>query len=292
MPDITISEGSTLEVDYEVENVGDDDGDQDILLEVQNALEDTDANVALAPGGIATGTLEWPTQDGDAVTNAIAEVVSTNSTDGITVTVEEGLTFTVYDFDSDTLGDANPGPWTSVNGTNAVSDAQAFSGSQSMYLQASGGGNGSRFIDTSFTAGQYTDTFGFLYYETTNNSKTALEFVSSSGDTLLFVGTNNPNVVVEGAGGYNELYNPALTGATSYDRWREFQVVFDWANTEADITWIDRDGSAPTQSATVSLKSASTYDLAEVAVTEGGDAGSWGGSGQDCYVDDVAIYTS
>lgn len=289
MPDITITEGSTLEVDYEVENAGDGDGDQDILLEVQNALEDTDANVALAPGGTATGTLEWPTQDGDAVTNAIAEVVSDDSTDGITVTVEEGLTFITYDFDSDSLGDAGPGPWTSVNGTNAVSDVQAFSGSQSMSLQADSGGNGSRFIETSFTAGQYTDTFGFLYYETTNNSQTALEFTSSSGDTLLFVGTNNPQVAVEGGGGYTQLLS---SPSPNYGAWREFEVTFDWANTEADITWIDRGGSSSTQSTTVSLKSATTYDLAEVAVTQGGDSGQWGGSGQDCYVDDVAIYTS
>ena len=89
MADITITEGDTLEVDYSVENTGDGAGDQDVRLTVDNILEDTDANVVLDPGQTATGTLQWLTESGDAVTDAIAEVLTEDDTDGITVTVEE-----------------------------------------------------------------------------------------------------------------------------------------------------------------------------------------------------------
>jgi len=88
MTDITITEGDTLEVDYEVENVGDGTGDQDIRLTVQDVLEDTDADVALDPGQTATGTLQWPTESGDEVTDALAEALTDDTSDSITVTVE------------------------------------------------------------------------------------------------------------------------------------------------------------------------------------------------------------
>jgi len=91
MADITITEGDTLEVDYSVENTGDGTGDQDIRLKVQQALEDTDANVVLDPGQTATGTLQWPTEDGDAVTDALAEALTDDTSDSITVTVERAI---------------------------------------------------------------------------------------------------------------------------------------------------------------------------------------------------------
>jgi len=89
MADITITEGDTLEVDYNLENTGDGTGTFDPRLLVQGVQEDQDTGITLDPAQTATGTLSWPTQAGDAVTDAVAEAVTDDTSDSITVTVEE-----------------------------------------------------------------------------------------------------------------------------------------------------------------------------------------------------------
>lgn len=88
MPDITITEGDTLEVDYTLENTGDGTGTFNPRLLVQGVQEDQDTGITLDPAQTATGTLSWPTESGDAVTDALAEAVTDDTSDSITVTVE------------------------------------------------------------------------------------------------------------------------------------------------------------------------------------------------------------
>ena len=88
MADITITEGDTLEVDYSLENTGDGTGTFDPHLLVQGVQEDQDTGITLNPAQTATGTLQWPTESGDAVTDALAEAVTDDTSDSITVTVE------------------------------------------------------------------------------------------------------------------------------------------------------------------------------------------------------------
>jgi hypothetical protein len=91
MADITITEGDTLEVDYSLENTGDGTGTFDPRLLVQGVQEDQDTGITLDPGQTATGTLSWPTESGDAVTDALAEAVTDDTSDSITVTVEDAI---------------------------------------------------------------------------------------------------------------------------------------------------------------------------------------------------------
>lgn len=91
MADITITEGDTLEVDYTLENTGDGTGTFDPRLLVQGVQEDQDTGITLDPTQTATGTLSWPTESGDAVTDALAETVTDDTSDSITVTVEGGI---------------------------------------------------------------------------------------------------------------------------------------------------------------------------------------------------------
>jgi hypothetical protein len=91
MADITITEGDTLEVDYNLENTGDGTGTFDPRLLVDGVQEDQDTGIALNPAQAATGTLQWPTESGDAVTDALAEAVTDDTSDSITVTVEGAI---------------------------------------------------------------------------------------------------------------------------------------------------------------------------------------------------------
>ena len=98
MADITITEGDTLEVDYSLENTGDDTGTFDPRLLVQSVQEDQDTSITLDPAQTATGTLQWLTESGDAVTDALAEAVTDDTGDSILVTVEGASP--VFDFET------------------------------------------------------------------------------------------------------------------------------------------------------------------------------------------------
>ena len=90
MADITITEGDTLEVDYSLENTGDGTGTFDPRWLIDGVQEDHDTGIALNPAQTATGTLQWPTESGDEVTDALAEALTDDTSDSITVTVELG----------------------------------------------------------------------------------------------------------------------------------------------------------------------------------------------------------
>lgn len=242
MPDITISEGSTLEVDYEVENAGDGDGDQDILLEVQNALEDTDANVSLAPGGTATGTLAWPTQDGDAVTNAVAEVVSDDSTDGITVDVEAAIIEAIESWNDDNA-------WTYTNlssGDTSISgDRFVSADSNSTALKINNGSTNT--INHGRNSGEFTSAMEWTlpetaeyttvewWYNENGQGQGGVGFwcLDENGNRVFAVGSTNTEAVYYDGGEQQS----GQTGGTQ--NWNHFTVTVDWANDEWSLNWND-----------------------------------------------------
>ena len=60
-----ITEGEVLEVDYTINNVGDQQGTEDVNLFVENDLKDTDSDQTLGAGASSSGTLTWDTEVGD-----------------------------------------------------------------------------------------------------------------------------------------------------------------------------------------------------------------------------------
>lgn len=89
-----VNEGEILEVDYEIENVGNYYGNRDITLKIDgenkyNDAEDTDYNVDLEPGESEEGSLYWYTGDGDAGFYDV-EVSSEDDSDTEFVSIGEG----------------------------------------------------------------------------------------------------------------------------------------------------------------------------------------------------------
>ena len=83
-----IEQGDTLVVDYEVSNTGDKTGSQDITLEIDSVLEDTDAGVRVLANRTDSGTLEWVTDSGETAQDYTATVLSADGSATQTVTVE------------------------------------------------------------------------------------------------------------------------------------------------------------------------------------------------------------
>ena len=84
-----IEQGDTLVVDYEVSNTGDKTGTQDITLEIEDVLKDTDAGVRVLANRTGSGTLEWVTDSGETAQDYTATVLSADDSATQTVTVED-----------------------------------------------------------------------------------------------------------------------------------------------------------------------------------------------------------
>ena len=84
-----IEQGDTLVVDYEVDNTGDKTGSQDITLEIDSVLEDTDAGVRVLANRTGSGTLEWVTASDETAQDYTATVLSADDSATQTVTVED-----------------------------------------------------------------------------------------------------------------------------------------------------------------------------------------------------------
>ncbi|WP_226005970.1 CARDB domain-containing protein [Natrinema salinisoli] len=82
-----VTEGEQLVVETQVENVGDEPGEQDVDLEFNTQVVDT-AAITLDSGGSTTENLTYTTQSGDAGSQSIT-VQSEDDTASSTVTVEE-----------------------------------------------------------------------------------------------------------------------------------------------------------------------------------------------------------
>lgn len=83
-----IQQGDTLTVSYTVDNTGDTTGTQDITLEIDTVLEDTDAGVRVLANRSGSGTLEWVTASDEVAQNYTATVASADDSASQTVTIE------------------------------------------------------------------------------------------------------------------------------------------------------------------------------------------------------------
>jgi hypothetical protein len=199
MADITITEGDTLEVDYNLENTGDGTGTFDPRLLIQGVQEDQDTGITLDPAQTATGTLSWPTESGDAVTDALAEVVTDDTSDSITVTVESAIPNSGISQEED--GDL----------TEYAGDVSFFSATSSPTISGSDyaisfSTDGTPvYAETTFSEADYSQLSMYVYPEDANNE-------------LLFVDSDNGNVVFGiyfRAEGYGIYYSGSDAGVGS-----------------------------------------------------------------------------
>lgn len=89
-----VEEGDLLEVTAEISNTGDETDGQDIDLEIDGEVEDTELEVVLEAGMSTTETLEYQTEEGDAP-EVDATVASEDDSDLELVVVEEPAFFEV-----------------------------------------------------------------------------------------------------------------------------------------------------------------------------------------------------
>lgn len=106
----TIEAGEDVEIDYEVENTGELDGDaQDIELNVSGDTADTESGVELTAGETFQDTFTYPT-DSDDTGNLDLGVSSDDDTATTTVTVEQPADLSIAEFDANNIdidGDEN-----------------------------------------------------------------------------------------------------------------------------------------------------------------------------------------
>lgn len=90
---VSVSIGDTITVDYEIENVGDESGDDVVEFIVDGTKEDS-ASVSLAPGEIDTGSFSYTTSDADP--NSLTVTVTTSDDSASeTVTVANAWSITI-----------------------------------------------------------------------------------------------------------------------------------------------------------------------------------------------------
>lgn len=205
MADITGEEGQTLEVDYSVDNTGDSEDTQDIVLLQDGTQVDTDTSITLAPSDAAyTGTLSWPTTSGDAGTYTV-EVTSEDDTDSIQVEVVEPAAISTTDY---WPTDAASGT-TVTNATSSrdmTTDAAWVTGAgvNGAHLDYDGS-TSSSVVDSAFSASSFTMVGWFNADETGGTD--ALKTINSAtdGSGMNFIWDDN------GQGGYSIYCNGATT---------------------------------------------------------------------------------
>ena len=124
-----IEQGDTLVIDYEVDNTGDKTGTQDITLEIEDVLEDTDAGVRVLANRTDSGTLEWVTDSDETAQDYTATVLSADESAAQTVTVEDAEAeipdSAVHHYDATTLSLADNDPVSTWGDEIGDNDLQA-----------------------------------------------------------------------------------------------------------------------------------------------------------------------
>ncbi|WP_238593253.1 COG1361 family protein [Natronobacterium lacisalsi] len=86
-----INSGETFEVDATVSNVGDEDGTQDIVLEIDGEQEDVAEDIEIDANNEEDLTLQWQTESGDAGENIDAVVSSDDDSEVLDITIEDDV---------------------------------------------------------------------------------------------------------------------------------------------------------------------------------------------------------
>lgn len=122
--DSPVLEGDTLQVDFTVENTGDQIDSQEVSLATGGVKRDS-TELTLDPGSSYSGTLEWTTADGDAGSYT-AVVATADDTESTSVYVQEDAEFSVsIDSTNSPVTEGEVGEFVvSVENTGGAADVQ------------------------------------------------------------------------------------------------------------------------------------------------------------------------
>jgi len=237
--DTPVTEGETATVDYEVTNVGDVTGTQDIAFSVNGTVEETDTNLTLQAGETTTGAFSYQTADGDAPALDVA-VSSENDTATASVTVDEPPFFdaVIAFIDKEvTAGDQLTVAYT-------VANTGDVAGTQEVTLEI----NGTVVTTETIPLGAGETTSSQFVYNTSTDDVPAVETTVSSENTsdtetvlvnqppfFAVTVTDATDEVVEG-GTVTVDYEVTNTGGVEDTQDIVFEVNGTTETTETDLT--------------------------------------------------------
>ncbi len=201
-------------------------------------------------------------------------------------------------FESYEVGDTSPGNWTFPNNQDQkkIRDADLLDneweplldGEQALGTNRFGSGffadDDGRIAIGEFEPKQY-ESASISYVENTGNAGCWFELQSSSGDPLLVVGTNNPQVtIIDAGGGQDKVFSP---DSPEYDVWRVFDISVDWSDRTASITWRDPQGNHSDKTYSADLMAAETDDISRWVIGAGGRYENFGDADMRFAVDAI-----
>jgi hypothetical protein len=142
----------------------------------------------------------------------------------------------------DYVTDLIPGNWTVEDGH--VTDQRSATGLKS-YDNNKEASLGNYVIYNTGLGGEKPNSIEFSYRETSASSGIAYYVKDTNGNTIVSVGTTNPEWVVEDSSGSTILES---SPSSLYGEWRKVTIDIDWSNEQFDVTWEDLTGSTNTQS--------------------------------------------
>jgi len=150
----------------------------------------------------------------------------------------------VEDWERFAAGDSSDplGYWNFENGT--VDNTNVYGGSRTLNLDVPTPTPSP--IISSPTDGGYPRIVQHVYYETTNSSGHLVGPADEDGAPFCAGGSNNPEVHIYDANGYEDLYTPT----NSYQEFRRVTLTIDWDGGTFDFLWEDLTGGEPNQQVT------------------------------------------
>ena len=282
MADITITEGDTLEVDYSLENTGDGTGTFDPHLLVQGVQEDQDTGITLNPAQTATGTLQWPTESGDAVTDALAEAVTDDTSDSITVTVEGGPPDTIVN------GFETPGEWSVTNdigaGSGIISTAEARGGSNAFAAGDGGGQPDGNDLYATYDGTEYTSAEITHYYKPSNsdfwNTAGIFREQSPGGDAIgvyfdLTSGSGDLILAERTAGSWSTLDSTPVSESITAGSYNELVVELNGDGSDVSASGVVNGTTYTTATVTTSVTSAGAMGIGQITPSNTGGLNYW-----------------
>jgi len=160
-----------------------------------------------------------------------------------------------------------------------ASNSHSFNGSFSGFIEE----NGADAVSLSppeFNGAAQPDSFTFYWRENSTSSGMALSLRNSVGETILDMGTDNPQWRFTTA---DSTVFKLDDGSGTLQDWIKFEVTFDWDNQTATLTGNNTNGSQ-SGSATGGFSSVNEYNI--TTITSG--AAPWQGSGSNFWwIDDL-----
>lgn len=173
-------------------------------------------------------------------------------------------------FEDLSYGDQAPAAWSPDEAV--VTDYVAAEGQVSVRNDASASGEGSPLLGAQIDGATPTQVT-WAYYETSRSGGNAYWVENTSGDTILALGTANPQFGYTGGDGGEEMIN---SPNPEYEEWRLATVTFDWGAETFDVLWEDLTGSSSPIESTGNPFMNSASGIGEVGMGEWRDIGGQG----------------